>query len=176
MNGTRNPNDSGLKGQPVVQILGKSHDRSQFNSGNGRLDKYIKERADQDVKNGLSCVYVLVTTSDPQTVLGFYTLSNDSFALDTLPKELTKNFPRNRKVPAILLGQFALDQSIQRQGLGLMFLASAIRIATKLSERSASYALIVHALDEGVEKFYKRAGFIRLKTKGLHLFLPLKKP
>ncbi len=167
-------NDFGLKGQPVVRIFGKGHDRSQFNSGNEKLDHYLKRLARQDAERGLARVYVLVTTDDPQTILGFYTLSNESIESDTLPDALGKKLPRDRKVPVTLLGQFALERSIQGKGMGLKFLANAVRRATRLSQGSASYALVVDALDEQVEEFYLRAGFIRLKRYKRRLILPLK--
>ena len=162
-------------GQFGVEVLSKDHDRKRFQSGNEVLDKYLKQIASQDVKRGLAVAYVLVAKNDPQTILGFYTLSCNSIKFDALPEGAGKKLPSNRRIPVILLGQLAIDQSAQGQGLGQRLLTEAIKATTEASKQFGIYALIVDALDEEVEKFYTRVGFSRLRKYECRLFFPLRK-
>ena len=169
--------DSNLGGQFGVEILNKDHDRKRFQSGNESLDKYLKQFANQDVKRDLAVVYVMVAKNEPQIILGFYTLSNDSIEFESLPEEakgLNKKLPRSRRIPVTLLGQLAVDQSLQGKGVGRELLGEAIKVAIETSQKIASHALVADALDEEVEKFYTRAGFSKLKHYERRLFLRLK--
>jgi len=71
---------------------------------------------------------------------------------------------RNRpeQVPALLLGQLAVDKDYQEQGHGVELLAFALRAAMHVSESVGGMAVITHALDEALRRFYARWGFQEL--------------
>ncbi len=55
-----------------------------------------------------------------------------------------------------------------------MLLADAVKRTISVSEQIAVYALVVDAIDESAESFYRKFGFSRLGDESRRLFLPLK--
>ena len=58
-------------------------------------------------------------TPDGKTVAGFYTLSQYSLDLVTLPDEIVKKLPKYPEVPATLVGRLAISERFRGQGFGL---------------------------------------------------------
>ena len=55
-----------------------------------------------------------------------------------------------------------------------MLLSNAIKRTLAVSDDIAIYALVVDAINQEAESFYKRYGFSRLAHSSGRLFLPLK--
>jgi len=55
-----------------------------------------------------------------------------------------------------------------------MLQADAIKRTLGISENIAIYAMVVDAINEQAERFYKQYGLSRLAVDGRRLFLPLK--
>ena len=108
----------------------------------------------------------MVARSAPSVILGFYTLSSSSIEFDSLPDDLNKKLPPNRAIPATLLGQLAIDVSVQNRGLGSMLLYDAIKNAKTSSKNVATYALVTDPIDEAAERFYMGKNFCKLKKSG----------
>jgi hypothetical protein len=51
------------------------HERADFYSGHGRIDRYLRERVSQDVKRSYAACYVLIEGSTGKFA-GFFTLSS----------------------------------------------------------------------------------------------------
>jgi hypothetical protein len=66
----------------------KKHDRAAFSCEQESLDRYLKERATQEIKKRVAAVYVL--TPDGKTVAGYYTLSQYAIEVGELPPELVQ--------------------------------------------------------------------------------------
>ena len=60
----------------VIQPLNTRHDRAGFRCGVAALDTYLARQARQDVKRRISRVFVAASAKQPNTVLGYYTLSS----------------------------------------------------------------------------------------------------
>jgi GNAT superfamily N-acetyltransferase len=73
----------------------------------------------------------------------------------------------------VLLGRLAVDQSIQKQGLGSLLLVDALRRSLDISAQVGIRAVEVDALDENARKFYLAFGFRPLIDDPRHLFLPM---
>ena len=157
----------------VIEPLNGSHDRPGFHCGETSLDDYIRKQARQDVKRRVSRVFVATQAGHPSTILGYYTLSTLSLELSQLPRNLARKLPRH-PVPAALLGRLAVSQSAQGCGVGKMLLADAIKRTLAVSDEIAIYAMVVDAIDEGAQRFYKQFGFASLSIESRRLFLPLK--
>lgn len=157
----------------VIQPLDTRHDRAGFRCGVGALDTYLSRQARQDVKRRISRVFVAALASQPNTVLGYYTLSSLAIELDALPHHLARRLPRH-PVPTALLGRLAVSQVAQGQGIGSMLLADAVKRTLFVSNEIAIYALVVDAIDASAQRFYERFGFALLSREGRRLFLPLK--
>ena len=89
------------------EIYRLSTDRPSFQCGVETLDKYLKKRARQDMKRGISRVFVATQPGTPKKkVVGFYTLSSLSVTVEELPVVIAKKLPRH-PIPAALLGRLA---------------------------------------------------------------------
>ena len=157
----------------VIRPLDSDHDRSEFHCGVVSLDAYIKKQACQDVKRRVSRVFVATRVDQPNSILGYYTLSTLSIELSQLPQALVRKLPRY-PVPAALLGRLAVNQVSQSHGVGKMLLIDAIKRTLAVSDEIAIYAMVVDAIDERAQHFYEQFGFSLLSSEKHRLFLPLK--
>ena len=104
----------------IVTLDSKTHDRRAFSCGAPDLDRYIRERASQDVKRDVARVFVALQPGTPE-ICGYYSLSAASFGRDNLPADQAKRLPRY-PVPAALLGRLAVDNASKGNGLGAFLL------------------------------------------------------
>ncbi|MHC8947770.1 GNAT family N-acetyltransferase [Sphingobacterium hungaricum] len=147
-----------------IEALNKSHDKKDFCCGKSLLDNYIRSQASQDVKRQLSTCTVLL---DENRVVGYFTLSSSSIEKDSLPTNLSKNFPpAYTELPCILLGRLAIDKAYRGKGLGGMLLVYALKKSLEISSQIGVLCVIVDPIDEEAEHFYRAYGFILLPTSG----------
>ena len=158
----------------VFEPLAKHHDRAAFSCGNKYLDRYLKETARQDARRLIAAPFVVVSKTNPQTILGYYTLSSFGIALGDLPANIVKKLPAYPIVPATLLGRLAVDQTHHGRGLGADLLIDALRRAFAQSSQIAAYAVVVDAIDQNAISFYKNYGFLPFPDNSNRLFLPMK--
>jgi GNAT superfamily N-acetyltransferase len=105
-------------------------------------------------------------------VLGYYAISAHGVRREDLPEGQAKGLPRS-DVPVILLGRLAVDQSVQRCGLGSLLLIDALRRVEVLSDQVGIRAVEVDAIDDAARNFYLKFGFRPLVDDPLHLYLPM---
>jgi hypothetical protein len=154
-----------------IEPLSSAHDRARFVSGSAPLDRYLREQASQDIKRRIVTCFVAVDIVS-QDVVGFYTLTATSIALDALAPELTKKLPRYPLVSAALLGRLAIAAaSSQGKGLGAALLADAFLRVARVE--MGVYAMLVDAKDEAAQRFYERFGFTSLAGEQRRLVLPI---
>lgn len=157
----------------TLEILDKTHIRSDFDCGHPSLNNYIKAQASQDVKRDLSACWVLCGEEN-KVVAGYYTLSSHSIPMDELPVELTKGLPKGYKeVPTALLGRLAISNEYKGQRLGKFLLLDALHRCADLSDSIGTMAVIVDPIDENAANFYKARGFINLPDSD-RMFIPIK--
>jgi ribosomal protein S18 acetylase RimI-like enzyme len=157
----------------VIEPLQSNHDRGNFFCGIEKLDSYLKKQAGQDIKRNISRVFVATNTEKSVQILGYYTLSSLSIALQELPAGLSKKLPKH-PVPAALIGRLAVSKHVQGYGIGRMLLTDALKRTLAVREQIAVYALVVDALNDRSANFYKQFGFIPLAKDNSRLFLPLR--
>ncbi len=152
----------------------KKHDRAAFSCEQESLDRYLKERATQEIKKRVAAVYVL--TPDGKTIAGYYTLSQYAIEAGELPPELVQqlHLPKYDKLPATLLGRLARNKEFKGGGLGELLLMGAMKRALEHSRSIASVAVVVDAIDEKARAFYRRYGFIDVPDHPNRLFMPMK--
>jgi len=155
----------------LIEALSPHHDRASFESGSEPLDRYLRERASQDVRRRTTACFVAID-EETQKIAGYYTLSAGAIALTDLPEHLTKRLPRYPSVPVARLGRLAVNQAYRIQKLGAALLWDGYTRASR-SELMA-YALLVDAKDDRAANFYRHHGFIALGN-GLQLVLPFGK-
>ena len=125
------------------------------------------------MRRGISRVFVARPPEIKSRILGFYTLSAVSIDLSALPEKVARKLPKH-PVPAALIGRLAVDLSAQGMGTGQMLLADSIKRTIAVSDDIAIYAMVVDAINQQAESFYKHYGFIPLAYGSGRLFLPLK--
>jgi len=129
-----------------IQRLARSHDRSGFDGGNDRLNDWLRKRSSQWDKKRLARVYVAVPKNELR-VVGHYAISSHHVSYEALPDGQARGLPRI-DVPVVLLGQLAVDRTVQGQGLGKFLLVDALRRAQYVADEFGVQAVEVAAIDE----------------------------
>ncbi len=148
--------------------LTRRHNRTTFASSVGALDEWFRTRATQDQRRHVAQVFVAL---DEQSVVGFYSLSMFTLALESLPDELAHKLPRYEAIPAALIGRLARHERAKGSGIGDLLVADAVMRVLAAAESVAAYAIVVDAKDERGRRFYESHGFISLPSRPNRLFL-----
>lgn len=121
----------------------QSPHRSHFSSGVAALDSWFRTHAGQDQRRNVAHVFVAVE-GDGQ-IVGFYSLSMFTLALDSLPAELSNKLPKYDAIRAALIGRLARSVSVKGHGLGDLLLADAVTRALSVTGTIAAYAIVADA-------------------------------
>lgn len=148
------------------------HDRQGFSCGVSALDEYLHRLAEQHRRRGISSVYVLAESAQPERILGYYTLSAAEVDAQRLAEVERKKLPRY-PVPCFRMGRLACRADLRGHGLGKLLLGCAVDRCLKARQQVAAYALIVDAKDDAAKAFYMHFGFMALQDAPLTLYLPL---
>ena len=136
------------------------------------LDEYLRRLADQHRRRGISSVYVLAESAQPERILGYYTLSAAEVDGQRLTEAERKKLPRY-PVPCFRMGRLACRTDQRGRGLGKLLLGCAVDRCLKARQQIAAYALVVDAKDDVAKAFYVHFGFKPLRDAPLTLYLPL---
>lgn len=146
--------------------------KNAFDCGIPKLDQYLKQYARQNQKKGIAQTIVAVPRHGDRIVAGYYSVSMSQVEHQSLPEIQRKGLPRY-PIPAMLIGQLAVDRSMQGRGLGAELLVDAFQRAIRLSAEVGIFAVRVDAVNEQAKKFYLKYGFIAFQDQPFSLFLPL---
>lgn len=152
-----------------IEPLGRRHERGAFSCGNTELDEWFRLRASQDEKRNVARVFVAV--DDELGVVGFYSLSTYTLAIEDLPEELARKLPRYDAIPAALIGRLAREERARGRGVGELLLADAVRRIVGVGDTVAVFAIVVDAKDERAVEFYRAFGFQPFASRPRRLFL-----
>jgi predicted GNAT family N-acyltransferase len=148
------------------------HDCTAFDCGIPALNDYLVKFATQHRRRGVSQTYVLVNSSDPAVVLGYYTLSAAQIDVVQILEADRKRLPRY-PIACIRMGRLACRIDQQGKGLGQLLIGCAVDRCLKAREEIAAYALVVDAKDGRAKSFYEYYGFTACVDRPLTLYLPL---
>jgi predicted GNAT family N-acyltransferase len=148
------------------------HDRQGFECGIPALNEYLHRFAEQHRRRGISSIYVLTQSAQPERILGYYTLSAAEVDGQRLAEAERKKLPRY-PVPCFRMGRLACRTDQRGQGLGKLLLGCAVDRCLKARQQVAAYALVVDAKDDVAKAFYVHFGFKTLQDAPLTLYLPL---
>ena len=148
------------------------HDRAGFACGVPELDEYLHRFAMQHRRKGVGNVYVLVDTTAPSLILGYYTLSAAQVDTADLGGTDRKKLPRY-PVPCFRMGRLACRGDRRRQGLGKLLIGCAVERCLQARKQVAAYALIVDAKNLAAKGFYEHYGFTPCPDTPMMLYLPL---
>jgi GNAT superfamily N-acetyltransferase len=139
---------------PPERLSGK-HDISGFDSGEPLLDDWLRRRALQNEESGASRTYVVCAG---KRVSGYYTLAAGAIAHAQAPGRVKRNMPD--PAPVMVLGRLAVDQTVQRRGIGVGLLRDAILRTVQAAEIAGIRAILVHAISGDAKRFYESWGVI----------------
>jgi GNAT superfamily N-acetyltransferase len=152
-----------------IEPLGKQHDRARFSSGQPDIDDWFRRRASQDERRNVARVFV--AANDELGIIGLYSLSSYTLALEDLPADLARKLPRYDAIPAARIGRLGRDQRVRGQGVGELMLADAVRRILGAARSVAVFAIVVDAKDDTAAAFYRRFGFQPFPLQPSRLFL-----
>jgi GNAT superfamily N-acetyltransferase len=157
--------------QWLIQRLDRTCNRTFFDCGVPQLNRWLQQSSSQYDKRDLARTYVALCPEE-KSVVGFYSLSNHGLRFEVLTAELAQGLPRV-DIPAVLLGQLAVDKSVQGRGLGKIMLIDAFRRVLSIANTVGVRGVVVDAIDENAVKFYKQYGFTALQDQPRRLLLPI---
>lgn len=157
--------------QWVIQRLDRTCNRSVFDCGVPQLNRWLQQSSTQYDKRDLARTYVALRP-DEKSVVGFYSVSNHGLRFDVLTAELSQGLPRV-DIPTVLLGQLAVDKTVQGRGLGKIMLIDAFRRVLSIANTVGVRGVVVDAIDDNAVKFYEQFGFTALQDQPRRLLLPM---
>jgi GNAT superfamily N-acetyltransferase len=146
--------------------LHAGHECSGFDCGKPALNEWLKSHALANQSKGFTRVIV---ACEDMRVVGFYGLAPTAVPPPLLSRAI-KTGRHPDPIPAILLGQFAVDKVYAGRGLGSALLHHALTRAVAGAEAIGGRALVVRAVDGEAERFWQSNGFIAAKDDPSLLF------
>ena len=137
--------------------LEKEDSRADFDCGKPSLNTWFQSYAWRNQATGASRTNI-VCDAESGVIVGYVSLASTKIQRAILPKSKQRNMPD--PVPAILLGQLAVDKDYQGQGIAASLLLFAFNTVIEVSKQIGCSVLITHPIDDGVREFYKKYGFI----------------
>lgn len=150
--------------------LNKEHDLANFDSHYPELDEWLKRHAFQAKMSGSANTFIV---TDNNLVVGFYSLTVGQVNTDEVSERIKKGMGQY-PVPVVILARLAVHHLYQRKGIGKGMLKDALFKTLRIAEQGGVRALLVHAIDEKAEAFYKRFGFECSPIREKQLLLLLK--
>ncbi|MCR1783550.1 GNAT family N-acetyltransferase [Nocardioides carbamazepini] len=138
-----------------LRRLAAEHDIASFRSGNSTLDGWLEAAAFTADAKGTARVYVWPDTGN--AIQGYVAIAPHSLDAGDLPRRLGRGEPA--QIPSYLIAKLALDKGLQGRGLGAALLSAALEVIIEASDRSGGRYVVVDAIDEKADSFYRHHGF-----------------
>jgi predicted N-acetyltransferase YhbS len=136
--------------------LAEDDDRATFDCGRESLNLWFSRHAWRNHEAGMSRVSV-ICDAETTAIVGYVALSAAQIERQFLPKASQRNRPD--PIPAILLGQLAVDHRHRGKGYARSLLQFALKTAVRASRDIGCFGVLTHPLDEDVRTFYSAFGF-----------------
>ena len=155
-----------------LERLKRDHSRGRFRCGQDDVDQWLTTKALQHQEKQLTVTKVLV--DDRGSIAGYYTLATGQVDFSELPPELAKRLPR-RVLPVAILAWLGVSEGYQRQGLGRLLMAQALRDCYEAGKTFAFVAVILDCVNDAAKAFYQHWDFDALPGHPYRLFLSAKR-
>jgi GNAT superfamily N-acetyltransferase len=136
------------------EMLSEEHELGAFDCGNPLLNQWLTAQARRAQDADTARTYVWAEQEG--AVVAYYSIAPTQVYRDELPRGMAGGYS---VVPAYLLGKFALDRTLQRQGRGADLLVDALSTIVQASETGAGRLIVVDAIDENAAGFYRKHDF-----------------
>jgi predicted N-acetyltransferase YhbS len=139
--------------------LAAEDDTAEFDCGRDALNHWFRRHAWRNQQLDVSRTTVVC---DPATggIVGYVSLSAAQIERAWLPKAQQRNRPD--PMPAILLGQLAVDLQWRGRGVARSLMFYALATAVRMSKEVGCFCVLTHPLDDDVRALYGSFGFERL--------------
>jgi GNAT superfamily N-acetyltransferase len=156
--------------QSSIEKLTAAHVVTNFDCGQIELNRFIQRYAYQNQQANSSQTYLGISG---QEVIGYYSLTVGSVMHSQAPARVTKGQPKH-PIPVMILARLAVDRRWQNLGVGRGLLKDALKRTAQAADLAGIRALLVHAKDADVRRWYERFNFEPSEIDPLSLFLLLK--
>ena len=120
------------------------------------MNHWFRRHAWRNQELGVSRATV-ICDAEVEGIVGCVSLSTAQVERAWLPKAQQRNRPD--PMPAILLGQLAVDLRWQGQGMARSLMFYALTTAVRLSDQVGCVCVLTHPLDDDVRALYAAFGF-----------------
>ena len=131
-------------------------DRESFDCGRESLNQWFRRHAWRNQQSGSSRTNIVrnVTTG---AVVGYVAFSAAQIERAYLPKSAQRNQPD--PLPAILLGQLAVDRRYHGLRYARSLMWFAMTTAVRFAKDIGCFGVLTHPLDDRLRAFYRHFGF-----------------
>lgn len=136
--------------------LAAEDDRTVFDCGQESLNLWFQRHAWRNQAAGTSRTSVICDTHS-RDIVGYVSLATAQIERAFLPKPAQRNRPD--PVPAILLGQLAIDRRYQGLGHARALMFYALSTSVRVSREIGCFCVLTHPLDDDVRNFNRSFGF-----------------
>ncbi|MGV3548264.1 GNAT family N-acetyltransferase [Rhizobium sp.] len=150
-------------------LLDAEHDATDFDCGKPALNIWLQRYANGNQRRGFT--RVIVVTAGAQ-IVGFYGLSPTGVDASLFPRRIRSGQPP-KLIPAILLGQLAVDIRFAGKGIGSSLLRNAFKRAVEAARLIGGPVIIVEAIDENAKAYWVSNGFEPMLDNPSKLFRPV---
>jgi len=150
--------------------IDRNHDRSNFDCGDGDLNRWLAQHARQNHEKGGAKTFIAATPEQPSRIVGFYSLSPTSVEFERVPEGARKGLGRF-EVPLYRLSRLAVDVGFQNRGFGGKLLVAAAGRAAAVATQVGGIGLLIDAKNDSVARWYEGYGALRFQDSPLTLAL-----
>jgi predicted N-acetyltransferase YhbS len=136
--------------------LAADDDKAAFDRGRDALNHGFRHHAWRNQEPGVSRTTVICDAA-AGGIVGDVSLSTAQVERAWLPKAQQRDRPD--PLPAILLGQLAVDLRWQGQGIARSLVPCALTTAVRLSDQLGCLCVLTHPLDDDVRALHRAFGF-----------------
>jgi GNAT superfamily N-acetyltransferase len=146
---------SNAKLEVRVRRLEPNDDRTEFRSGNIDLDRFFQRYAGQNqFRHHIGTTYVAVKGD---RIVGFVTVSSGEMVAEKLVKSQRRRLP-TYPLPILRIARLAVDERLQRHGIGRLLLRAMLELAMELRDRVGCIGVVVDAKSDAAA-YYSSLGF-----------------
>jgi predicted N-acetyltransferase YhbS len=145
-----------MAGLTPPRPLAATDNRDAFDCGRESLNLWFRRHAWHNQQASVSRTSVVSDTATEELV-GYVALSAAQIERAHLPKPARRNRPD--PIPALLLGQLAVDRRHHGKGYARSLMLFALTTAVRFARDIGCFGVLTHPLDDDVRAFHTRFGF-----------------
>lgn len=145
----------------TFDLLNADCDLSSFLCRELDLEEFLKMDALQSQQRRLSATRLVLYHG---TLVGYYTLVNDSIVADAVQSSDGESEYPYRKYPALKVARLAVHLDYERRGIGRSILLKILSTVINLSRHTGCRIITVDSKGEAVG-FYKKMGYVSAMAK-----------